>query len=241
VSSTLRLSRSYAFGLLVAILLLGSGILFCAAGIIAKAQEKDETQSQSSGEVAPGIQLPSRGMVWILDVAQNKPELTRIYVNGASENMHRGGNFARAQVLMKQVVTLGLRGGAAKLRVDSRTPVVFVRKSTEEEEESDSQAAGNGNVPQAHYVLLHLPVVRDSRVVCDFSSAPIAGKPTRLQVTVEISMEQVANGQWWRISPRQPLPDGEYAIAFMPDDKTQSQTEVYDFGIGAPKLPTAKH
>jgi hypothetical protein len=218
--------------------------LFCAAAVSGAGQEKEATQSSSSVEVkaisssdtaqfevAPGIQLPANGIVWILDMAESKPDLVRIYHNNASPNRHRGANFARTQFLLKQVLTFELPDAAAKLRVSNRTPIIFVRKSAVEEE---LQSAANGKSVQAHHVLLRMRIADDRRVLCYASYGQIAGKPTRHEDEVEVLTEEVAAGQWLKITPKQPLPDGEYAVAHMPDDKALIETFAYDFGIGAP-------
>jgi hypothetical protein len=219
--------------------------LFCAVVAAHAAQETGATQSPSSEgaataprsdaapfEVAPGIPLPPKGIVWILDKAEGKPELVRVSLSNASFNRHVGENVARTQFLLKSVATLELPDAAAKLRISSRTPVIYVRRSVVEEEELQSAATGGVKV---HYVLLRTRVVDGRRVIYGFSASPFFGKFTRQKADeVEVISEEVAAGQWLKITPKQPLPDGEFAVNRMPDDKRIAETFVYDFGIGAP-------
>jgi hypothetical protein len=109
------------------------------------------------------------------------------------------------------------------------------------EEEEDLQSAATGAV-KLHYVLLRAHVVDGRRVIYGFSAAPFFGKFTRQKADeVEVVSEEVATGQWLKITPKQPLPDGEYAINRMPDDKKLAETFVYDFGIDAlPSKPPQK-
>lgn len=220
-------------------------VLFCAVAGAHAAQTIDATQSSESAgaatavhsdgtpfEAAPGIPLPAKGIVWILDTAAGRPELVRVSLNNASFNRHVGGNVARTQFLLKSVATLELPEAAAKMRVSSRTPVIYIRRSVEEEEELQSAATGAVKV---HYVLLRTHVVNGRRVIYGFSASPFFGKYTRQKEDgVEVVSEEVAAGQWLKITPKQPLPDGEYAVNRMPDDKKIAETFVYDFGIGAP-------
>jgi hypothetical protein len=207
------------------------------------AQEAGSTQSAESGgasmapssdsapfEVAPGISLPPKGIVWILDMVEGKPDLVRAALSNAKFNTHVGENIARSQFFLKSVATLELPPAAANLRVCSRTPVIYIRRSVQAEEEL--QAAPTGGV---HYVLLRTKVVDDRRVIYGFSAAPFYGRFTRKKADeVEISSEEVDAGQWLKIAPKQPLPDGEYVVNAMPDDKKLTVTFVYDFGIGPP-------
>jgi hypothetical protein len=219
--------------------------LFCAFAGTHAAQEAGSTQSAESGgasmapgsdsapfEVAPGISLPPKGIVWILDMVEGKPDLVRVGLSNANYNRHVGENIARSQLFLKSVATLELPSAAAKLRVNNRTPVIYVRRSVQEEEELQAVPTGGVSV---HYVLLRTKVVDDRRVIFGFSAGPFYGRYTRKKADeVEVSSEEVDAGQWFKITPKQPLPDGEYVVNRMPDDKKLAETFVYDFGIGPP-------
>src|SRR6266849_1665628 len=226
-------------------------VSFCTTVVTCAAQEKDVMQSSSPAEaaagpnsdntqleVAPGIPLPTKGMVWILDHAENQPRLARIYLNDIHFNNHRAENVVRAQlVVLKMGSTVELLGTAAKVRVNSHTPVIFVHKTEEEEEESQSGAYAKG--VQAHYVLLCLRVAGDHRVISTFSAWQFGLKPSRHEDVVAVLTEEIAAGQWLKIAPRQALPDGEFTLVRMPDDKKLFESHTYDFGIGtAVKQPT---
>jgi hypothetical protein len=219
--------------------------LFCTVAGAYAAQETGPTQSAASTgaatipnsdnaafEIAPGISLPPKGIVWILDMVEGKPDLVRVGLSNAKFNTHVGENIARSQLFLKSVATLELPAAAAKLRVGSRTPVIYVRRSVQEEEELQAAPTGGVNV---HYVLLRTRVVDDHRVILGFSAGPFYGRFTRKKADeVEVSSEEVDAGQWLKITPKQPLPDGEYVVNRMPDDKKLTETFVYDFGIGPP-------
>jgi len=218
--------------------------LFCTVAATRARQGTGTTQSPASAEVAtapssdtalfevaPGIPLPQRGIVWVLDTTEGKPELVRVSLSNASFNRHIGENIARSQFFLKSVATLELPDAAAKLRVSSRTPVIYVRRSAEEEEELQSASTGAVNV---HYVLLRTRVVDGRRVIYGFSAAPFGKYVRQKEDEVEVISQEVATGQWLKITPKQPLPDGEYAVNRMPDDRKLAESFVYDFGIGIP-------
>jgi hypothetical protein len=218
--------------------------LFCTVATIHAWQGTGATQSPASAgvatapssdsalfEVAPGIPLPLKGIVWVLDTTEDKPELLRVSLSNASFNRHIGENIARSQFFLKSVATLELPDAAAKLRISSRTPVIYVRRSAEEEEEFQSASTGAVKV---HYVLLRIRVVDGRRVIYGFSAAPFGKYVRQKEDEVEVISQEFAAGQWLKITPKQPLPDGEYAVNRMPDDRKLAETFVYDFGIGIP-------
>jgi hypothetical protein len=229
------------------------GILICTSVAAVGAQEKDGTQSSSFAgaaaisssdtprfEVAPGIPLPAKGIVWILDTAENKPDLMRVYLNIAQVNGHRAGNVVRAQFfVLKMGATVELPGTAAKMRVNTHTPAIFVRKSEEEEEEL--QSGSNTKSVQEHYALLRLRVADDRRVICTFSAWEFGLKASRHEDVVEVATEEVAAGQWLKIIPKQALSGGEYAVVHMPDNRKLYEPHVYDFGIEAAASQPANH
>ncbi len=224
---------------------LGWAAFFCIAIVPCTAQEKGTIQSWSPSEaaarptpdnpqleIAPGVLLPEKGMVWILDRTENQSHLERIYLSEARVNRHLAENVVRAQFLVLRMSSeIDLNGTAAKLRLSSKTPIIFVHKSEEDEEESQSPANSKGVL--AHYVLLHLRVADDRRVICTFTAWQLGIKPGRHEDVVKVLTEELT-GQWLKITPKQALPDGEYIVTRWPDDKKQYESHVYDFGVGTP-------
>ena len=190
----------------------------------------------STLQIAPGISLPPYGAVWLLDGAETNPRLIRIPVTSAVSNKHGGENLARNQVLVvKDVTSLDLLGAASGLRTAGRTPAIFIRQADPAEGATQSPAIPNGL--ESHYVLLRMRVQTDRRVLCTFSYWKFGGRRTRREDDIEASSEEIAGGRWLKLTPKQPLLNGEYAVARMPDDKTQAGTEAYDFGVGPARPP----
>lgn len=188
-------------------------------------------------EIAPGISLPPYGTVWILDGAETKPRLVRVPVTSAVANKHGGGNLARDQVLViKDVASLDLLGPVSGLRVTSRAPAIFIRQT--DPAEAARRYPANPVGLESHYVLLRMHALKDRRELCTFSYWKFGGRHTRHEDDVETSSEEIAGGDWLKLTPKQSLPDGEYAVVRMPDDKTQAATVAYDFGVGP--LPSPK-
>ena len=218
-------------------------VLLYAVTAIHAVQQKGATESPSPAaaatapssdsspfEIAPGIPLPPKGIVWILDKAEGELQLVRVNLSNATFNRHVGENVARTQFFLKSVATLELPDAAAKLRVNSRTPVIYVHRSVEEEE---VQPAATG-VVKGHYVLLRTRIMDGRRVIYGFSESPFFGKFNRQKEDeIDVISEEIAAGEWLKLTPKQPLPDGEYAVNKLPNDKKIGEKFVYDFGIGA--------
>jgi hypothetical protein len=191
-------------------------------------------------EVAPGIPVPPYGMVWILDQPQGTAQLRRIFLNHIHPNGHRAENAVKAQFLVLRMgSSIELPGATAKLRIATHAPVIFIRKSQEEEEEI--QSSTNVKNVMEHFALLRLRADGDRRIVCTFTAWEFGLKLARHEDVVKASMEEFAAGQWLKITPAQPLADGEYAVMHLPDDKGYVESNVYDFGVGAaPASPAGK-
>jgi hypothetical protein len=221
-------------------------MILCFVALAAKggAQSTAEMQSSPSTaraatansdpsliEAAPGIPLPPYGAAWILDSSENKSRLIRMRSSSALPNKHVAKNLARDEVMvLKDVSTLDLPGGVAALRITNRSAVIFVRKSELTTPEVQSIVTAMGAA--SHYVLLRMRALEGRRVLCSFSYWKLGGKRTRREDDVDTTIEEIAGGRWLKLTPKQPLPDGEYALVAMPDDTTQAGTYVYDFGVG---------
>jgi hypothetical protein len=212
------------------------------AGEIQSSPSRQRAASPNSDpsllEAAPGIPLPPYGTAWILDTAENKSRLIRMHSSSPLPNKHVAKNLARAEVMvLKDVSTLDLPGGAAALRITNRSTVIFVRKP--ELQTPEVQSIVNAMGAASHYVLLRMRALEGRRVLCSFSYWKLGGKRTRHEDDVETTSEEIPGGRWLKLAPKQPLPDGEYAVVAMPEDTTQAGTYVYDFGVGPLLKPAA--
>ena len=214
-------------------------LCFVALAANAGAQSAASPNSDPSLiEAAPGIPLPPYGAAWILVSGVIKSRLVRMHLSSALPNKHVAKNLARDELMvLKDVSTLDLPGGAAALRITSATTAIFVRKSELQTPEVQSIVTAMGVA--SHYVLLRMRAVEGRRVLCSFSYWKLGGKRIRHEDDVKTTTEEIPGGLWLKLTPKQPLPDGEYAVVAMPEDTTQVATYVYDFGVGpAPKPAT---
>ncbi len=191
-------------------------------------------------EATPGIPLPPYGTVWILDSGETKSRLVRMRPSDALPDKHIAKNMARNEILiLKNVSTLDLAGAASGLRLSGRPTAIFVRKAGPATQRV--QPLGGGIVVASHFVLLRTRQLDDRRELCSFSFWKLGGKRARHEDDVEISTEEIGNGRWLKLTPKQPVPDGEYAVVDMPEDPTQASASAYDFGVGPIIVKPEKH
>lgn len=191
-------------------------------------------------EAAPGIPLPPYGTVWILDSGDSKSRLVRLRPSDALPDKHVAKNMARNEILiLKNVSTLDLAGAASGLRLTGRPTAIFVRKSGPATQQV--QPLGGGLVVPSHFVLLRTRQLDDRRELCSFSFWKLGGKRARHEDEVETSIEEIGDGRWLKLTPKQPVPNGEYAVVDMPEDPTQANASAYDFGVGPLAARPEKH
>jgi len=191
-------------------------------------------------EAAPGIPLPPYGTVWILDSGEAKSRLVRMRPSDALPDKHIAKNIARNEIMiLKNVSTLDLAGAASGLRLTGRPVAIFVRRAGPATQQVQP-LGGVINVP-SHFVLLRTRQLDDRRELCSFSFWKLGGKRTRHEDEVETSTEEIGDGRWLKLTPKQPVPDGEYAVVDMPEDATQANASAYDFGVGPISVKPEKH
>jgi hypothetical protein len=158
----------------------------------------------------------------------------------ALPDKHIAKNMARNEILiLKNVSTLDLAGAASGLRLVGRPVAIFVRKAGPATQQV--QPVGGGLVVPSHFVLLRTRQLDDRRELCSFTFWKLGGKRARHEDDVEVSTEEIGDGRWLKLTPKQPVPDGEYAVVDMPEDPTQANASAYDFGVGPATLKPEKH
>jgi hypothetical protein len=218
--------------------------LLCAtllgvSGVASAAAQSAPVSDASATQAASGVSLPTSGLVWILDSAASTPQLTRLSVRSAISNQHRADNLARSSAFLASFSTWEIPGRFAPTRIDAGIPVLFVGKTTDEQEADDSRSAGNSPVSQYHIVLLRLKTVGQDRQVFGYAQNQLTIKLTLKTDEIAVRTEEIAGGQWRKITPQEPLANGEYAITFMDTTRTLISGDVYDFGVG-PAVPVKK-
>jgi hypothetical protein len=183
----------------------------------------------SQTEAAPGLTLPNAGHIWALDTFAGQPQLVQLKYTLAEANNHIASNAAVAIVpfVFKQKVTWEIPGPAALVRLHDATPGIFFVTVYGSDDAADPTAAAKwGNI-----ALVRLRVGDGKRVVSTIAFTQFTSKAARSEEQVETLIQKVGNSGWYKISPKQPLPRGEYAFVRLPKQATLLGANIFDFAI----------
>jgi hypothetical protein len=179
-------------------------------------------QTSGSGQVAPGIVLPTNGdaTVFALDQTPAGPALVHIDPHEVVIASHAATNFLRAQILSGPHQSAEVDGPHAATMLASANAVFFVRLFGEDAE-----------LMRSRVHLLWLQPGKKRREITDFSMNVWGGQRARNVDEVPCDAAMVEGTNWLRITPKQPLLPGEFAIVFLPKDVNQQPSTAYDFSV----------
>jgi hypothetical protein len=197
-------------------------------------EEERKEQEAKSPTVAPGLRLPPEGGVYALDTYLTEPQLLPLDQSTGQINRNTKKNILRAAVnpVAGSKMTIELPGARSKIQVHATLPTFYVNLDPVEEEEAASTPASPSaktaaELPWDRFRIVHVQVKGDKRIVGAVKTA-VYGKSSSEQDTVATSAEQLGEG-WIKITPKQPLAPGEYALAEMLG-KQGMNSYVWDFG-----------
>jgi hypothetical protein len=169
--------------------------------------------------VAPELRLPAEGGVFLLEELAGKPVLREVAENKLPENDHEG-----KKILMRPVApvasrkqTIELKGAAAKVRVHSAAPTIFVDVDNE-----------RGAIPGEEFRIVRLEKKKDLRVLAT-NKLKISGERSQAEKFLQLRAEKFS-GDWWKLIPLEDLTPGEYAIV-IPAPRDENNAVVWDFGV----------
>jgi hypothetical protein len=178
--------------------------------------------------VAPGLQLPARGGVFLLDrFSEHASVVELIQVPGVMKR-GRGGilhSGITTSASLKQL--LELRGTHARTQAHILLPTLFIKLNTPE----SAQYLTHGD----RFRIVRLEARENVRTVASFDVA-VSGNQVQTLDFVPTRVESVGDDQGWlKIVPAQDLVPGEYALLEMLDER-QFNTYTWDFGVN-PNAP----
>lgn len=184
-------------------------------------------------EVAPGLNLPAEGGVYLLDTYQNQPQLDEIQQSGGDLNRNMKSNILRSAInpLASAKQTIELQGAHAKVQSHTAVPSVYVNIDV------DANAARDVAVPKddpslppaaERFKIVRAEVKGGKRIAGGVKIAPY-GKVKADERFVPATVTPMTGG-WVKLTPTEPLPNGEYAIAEMLG-KEGMNLYVWDFGV----------
>src|SRR5216683_8133404 len=196
-------------------------------------------------EVAKDLRLPEEDSVLILDTFRGTPELVPLPQSDGDLNRNTGHNILRAAInpLASSHQIVQLKGEESLIQLHVDTPVLYLRLGEASVSptggapltvdthgaSSAMNATPSGGSPDSRYVIVRADVRTGARVIASFKINLLGGVRQQEDV-VETTSEILPGGHWMKLTPRQPLAFGEYALMEIISEK-EVNLGVWDFGV----------
>jgi hypothetical protein len=195
-------------------------------------------------EVAKDLHLPEQDSVLILDTYRGTPELVPVPQSDGDLNHTTGHNVLKSVVnpVASSHQVVQLKGEKSYIQIHVESPVVYVRIGDDAPVPTGGApftvdthgTAGNvkgpsGGSANSRYVIVRVDVRTGARVVASFKISAL-GSVHQQEDVVETTTEVLPGGHWMKLTPREPLIFGEYALMEVISDK-EINLGVWDFGI----------
>jgi hypothetical protein len=207
-----------------------------AAALDKELESEREAEEALSPHVAPGLQLPEEGGVFLLDSYESRPELVPIDQRGGAVNKNMKGNILRAAVnpIASTRQTVEVPGKHAPVQSHVAVPALYVNIDRGQETEADAAVSKPDPAKAAdRFRIVRLEAKGDKRVVGDIKVA-VYGKISQDAKFVATTSQPLTGG-WLKVTPTESLPNGEYAVVEMLG-KEGMNLYVWDFGVN-PNAP----
>ncbi len=195
--------------------------LGCSVLVRSQAQVSSRGSVSSDDiSVAEGLQLPTYGHVWALDTWKGVRELVRLK---PPDTMSDSSGFP-----LKLRHTIEFKGEAAQVRVHDASPVFFLR------------GVSGGDDGRSDLVVVRVNIEGQRREVSKDAMGQLKQRAKHADGeypdVIGIKQQRVGSTDWYRLSPKQTLPPGEYALVPLPASPGFAEGEVFDFAID-PEAP----
>ena len=195
-------------------------------------------------EVAPDLRLPTEDSVLAHDTFRGIPELVPVPQSDGDLNHNTAHNILRATInpLSSAHQIVQLKGEKSFIQLHIDTPVLYLRVGDATAPPSSAAlvvdthgatgqapTAPAGGSPTSRYVIVRADVRTGLRVLASFK-INLLGGVKRQEDVVETTTELLPGGHWMKITPRQPLEFGEFALMEIISEK-EINLGVWDFGV----------
>lgn len=225
-----------------------------AAEIDAAAAAERAEQQARTPRVAPGLRLPDESGIFVLDNFQSIPELVHLDQSTGNLNRSTNHNVLRAAIgsFSGAKEPVRLNGQAARVRVHVDDPALYVSLDVGNKEDVAPESAMMVNThgansaedkneyssPESRYAIVRVDVHPGERVIGALRINR-AGDATQSEDIVPTKAEILVGKRWMKLTPKEPLPIGEYALMEILAPGVIN-LDVWDFGV-SPNSPENKH
>jgi hypothetical protein len=196
-------------------------------------------------EVAKDLRLPEEDSTLVLDTFRGTPELVPLAQTDSDLNRNTGHNLLKSAVnpLSAAHTIVTLKGETSPIQLHVKDPVLYLRIGDEIVGEtagrplvvdthgatSNAQNDPSGGSDKSQYVIVRADVRTGARVIASFRIS-LLGTGQRQEDVVETTTELLPGGHWLKITPKEPLDFGEFALMEVISYKAVN-LGVWDFGV----------
>jgi hypothetical protein len=196
-------------------------------------------------EVAKDLRLPDLENVLALDTFHDQPQLVPVPQTEGELNHNTAHNVVKAAVnpLSSSHQLVQLKGDRSMVQLHVDQPVIYIRVG-------EAAVAPNGSEPMtvdthgasqamtekhpgdplaSRYVIVQADVRTNSRIVSSFKISALGTVQQQADV-IATTTEVLPGGHWMKVTPKQSLGFGEYALMEVLSDK-EVNLGVWDFGV----------
>jgi hypothetical protein len=188
-------------------------------------REQHEKEAANSPEVAPGLNLPGSGGVFMLDQFEGKPELAEVLQNGSEVNKTAAKKSVLHSPFGGDKKDFEIKGEHAQIQSHVPKPTIYI---------DIDEGQHSADALSDRFRLVRLTARKDARVVGNVKVS-VAGKVTQQTSFVPAHVVKQGTGNWIELTPTQNLAVGEYAVVEMLSPQ-EMNLYVWDFGVN-PNAP----
>jgi hypothetical protein len=207
---------------------------------------KEEAERRAlNPEVAPDLSLPDQDAVVALDYYQGTPELVPLVQSDGELNRVTGHSILKLSINPRSAShqILQLKGESSPVQMHVAQPVIYLRVgddlgvsrggpslTVDTHGANVGEKTGAAAPAQPHdYVMVRADVRTDARVLASFNVNALGTQHQQRDV-VETTSEVLPGGHWMKITPKQSLDFGEYALMEVLSERDVNSA-VWDFGV----------
>ena len=196
-------------------------------------------------EVAKDLRLPEEDSTLALDTFRGTSELVPLAQTDSDLNRNTAHNLLKAAVnpLSAAHPIVTLKGEASPVQLHVNDPILYIRIGDESVGNTagpaltvDTHGATSriqndpaGGSPTSRYVIVRADVRKGARVIDSFR-IPLLGTGKRQEDVVETTTQVLPGGHWLKITLKESLDFGEFALMEVISDKAIN-LGVWDFGV----------
>ena len=214
-----------------------------ATPILSPELEREEAARRAlTPEIAPNLRLPEEDSLLALDAFHGTPELVPVPQIGSDLNKETAHASSKSVINPASIAhrILTVPGAASDIQLHLAAPVFFIRLIDDNQDTDggaltvDTHGASGRDTPsggaaKSRYVIEHLDVREDVRIVNSFSFGQLGTGRTQPDI-IEATEKVLPGGRWMKLTPKQSLEFGEYALIELISDH-EVNLNVWDFGV----------